>query len=504
VKLIAKFLLAFLVTSLVVLALSGYFRVEREIEHFDADLQKDAGTYATSLAHAAGVLIANVGQQEAAELVQRAAEPAHDLAVRWVALEPNAPDFEHPLVPLAELGHIDQGVVFRSVPPTPASAGSLIAYAALTQPVPGVGRTAIEVNESMAVRDRFVRGSVHRTALSMAIALAATVGVAFILGVSLVGRPLRATALKVRRVGAGDLSGPLSLEQKDEIGEVARELDAMCERLGEKQRKLEAETSARIAVLEQLRHADRLATVGGLASGIAHEIGTPLAVVLGRGKMIAAGEVSGEEARDNARIVVEQTQRISKIIRQLLDFARPRPAQKGRVDLVPIANKTAALLEPMAGKRGVSIRVRAPAAGSLHALVDAGHIEQSLTNLLVNAIQATPRGGQIEVTLGRERVAAPAPPAASPGPFIVLSVTDTGAGMDRHTVEHVFEPFYPTKEVGEGTGLGLSVAYGLVRDHGGWIEVQSAPGKGSTFSILLPDAAQPGDRAAFAPAEARA
>jgi signal transduction histidine kinase len=486
VKLIAKFLLAFVVTSLVVLAASGYLRVEREVEHFDEDLRSDVSTYARSLAHAVAAVSANVGQDEARRLVHRAAEPAQNLVVRWVALSPDA-HFEHPLAPLAEVAHVQPGdVLIWNLPQTREASGALVAYAPLEHELGGVGRTAIEVNESLEVRDRFIRGTMRSTALTMALALAATVGVAIILGVTLVGRPLHAMALKVKRIGQGDLKGPLVLKQRDEIGEVASELNAMCEQLAEKQRKLEAEMMARLAVLEQLRHADRLATVGGLASGIAHEIGTPLAVVAGRGKMIASGEATGEEALDNARIVVEQTQRISKIIRQLLDFARRRPAQKGRVDLVAIVQKTLALLAPMALKRGVTTEVHVPPPGSMPADIDAGQIEQSLTNLVVNAIQATSRGGTIDVTIGSGHASPPAGLGVAEGEFITLAVADTGEGMDGETVKHVFEPFFTTKDVGEGTGLGLPVAYGLVRDHGGWIDVDSAVGQGSRFTIFLP------------------
>jgi signal transduction histidine kinase len=486
-KLIAKFLLAFVVISLVVLAASGYLRVEREVEHFDDDLRSDVSAYARSLAHAVSVVSANVGQEEAARLVRRAAEPAQNLVVRWVSLSGEA-DFDRPLAPLGEVASMQSGnVLIWNLPQTSQASGGLVAYSPLEHDLEGVGPTAIEVNESLEVRDRFIRGTIRSTALTMALALAATVGVAVILGVTLVGRPLHAMASKVKRIGQGDLSGPLVLRQRDEIGEVASELNAMCEQIAEKQRKLEAEITARIAVLEQLRHADRLATVGGLASGIAHEIGTPLAVVAGRGKMIASGEVTGEEALDNARIVVEQTQRISKIIRQLLDFARRRPAQKGRVDLVAIVQKTLALLEPMASKRGVTTRVDAPHAGAMPADIDAGQIEQSLTNLVVNAIQATNRGGTIDVTIGRGHSEPPAGLGVAGGEFITVAVKDTGAGMDGETVKHVFEPFFTTKDVGEGTGLGLPVAYGLVRDHGGWIDVDSVVGQGSCFTIYLPD-----------------
>ena len=150
-KLIAKFLLAFVVTSLVVLAASGYLRVEREVEHFDEDLRSDVSSYARSLAHAVSVLNANVGQKEAAQLVRRAAEPAQNLVVRWVALTETA-DFDQPLAPLGEVAGIEAGhVLIWNQPQTAQASGALVAYAPLEHELAGIGRTAIEVNESVQV-----------------------------------------------------------------------------------------------------------------------------------------------------------------------------------------------------------------------------------------------------------------------------------------------------------------------------------------------------------------
>jgi two-component system, NtrC family, sensor kinase len=485
VKLTAKFLLAYVLTTLVVLAGSGWLRVRREIQHFDVDMRQDAAAYATAVARAVAEVADVATPGKAALLVRHAADAARHLSVRWVSLEAHA-GLDTPLAPATALAALERGQTVFWTRPGGRKLAALVTYQPLDREPPGLGRTAIEVTESLDVRDRFVRGTVQSTAATMAITFGCMTAVAFLLGLALVGRPLRAVGLKVRRIGAGDLSSPLVLEQRDEIGEVARELNAMCEQLAEGRRKLEVETGARIAALEQLRHADRLVTVGRLASGIAHEIGTPLAVIAGRSKMIVAGESTGAETVDNARIVVEQTQHITTIIRQLLDFARRRPAHRDRVDLVSLARKTVALLDPMAGKRGVSITVHAPTPDLLYAELDAGQIGQAVTNLLMNAIQATATGGKIDVTITRGRARPPSDHGGDEGAFISLAVADTGSGMDADVVLHVFEPFFTTKDVGEGTGLGLPVAYGLVRDHGGWIDVRSDPGKGSRFTIYLP------------------
>jgi signal transduction histidine kinase len=291
-------------------------------------------------------------------------------------------------------------------------------------------------------------------------------------------------AEKARRVGRGDFSGPLALGRRDEMGELAAEMNAMCERLVEARAAVAAQAAARIAVLEQLRHADRLMTVGKLASGIAHELGTPLNVVEVRAGMIAAGEASGDEARAYARAVVEASEHMTRIVRQLLDFARPRGPDRAEEDVRRIAARTLELLEALAGKRGVALALRGgpPAVAE----VDAGQLQQVLTNLVANAIQAMAGPGEVEVTVERRRASPPAGSGGAEGVHVVVRVRDAGRGIAEEDLPHVFEPFFTTKDVGEGSGLGLSVAYGIVREHGGWMEAESRQGEGSVFSVYLP------------------
>src|SRR5262249_53447326 len=302
-------------------------------------------------------------------------------------------------------------------------------------------------------------------------------------------RPIRALVGKARRIGAGDLAGPLTLRQRDEIGELADEMNAMCDRLAAAAADLRTATEAQIAVLEQLRHADRLSTVGKLASGIAHELGTPLNVVSGRARMIAGGELSIAELRDSADVIVVQAQRMTRIIRQLLDFARRRGAQKAPEDLRQVARQTASLLGPIAEKRGVNLVVDGGDDGPpLVAEVDVGQLQQALTNLIVNGLQAMPKGGTLTVRAERAHAQPPADHGGAEGDWLRLVVLDEGEGMTEETMAHIFEPFYTTKPVGEGTGLGLSVSYGIVKEHGGWIAMASAPGVGAEVSVYLPEA----------------
>jgi signal transduction histidine kinase len=224
-----------------------------------------------------------------------------------------------------------------------------------------------------------------------------------------------------------------------------------------------------------------------LASGLAHELGTPLNVVAGRAKMIATGEIeSPEEGTESARIIVEQTERMTRIVRQLLDFARRRGSEKRNADLGALARQTAELLDPLAVKRGVSLRCEEPS-GRVSAAVDASQIQQALTNLVVNAIQASDRGRGVSIAVSLRDEAPEGPRGPRPGgPWAVIEVRDQGSGIPREHLPEVFDPFFTTKAVGEGTGLGLSIAHGIAEEHGGWIDVESEPQRGSCFRIWLP------------------
>jgi signal transduction histidine kinase len=182
---------------------------------------------------------------------------------------------------------------------------------------------------------------------------------------------------------------------------------------------------------------------------------------------------------------MEQTERITRIIRQLLDFARPRPVEKARIDLRAVATQTIALLRPMADKQRIALGLVGSDEPAM-AVVDPGQMQQVITNLIVNAIQASGNGGKVNLGFRREVTTPPLKHGGTKGSFVCLYVEDNGHGMDEETQARIFDPFFTTKDVGAGTGLGLSIAYGMVRDHGGWIDVKSKPGAGTTISIHLP------------------
>jgi signal transduction histidine kinase len=315
------------------------------------------------------------------------------------------------------------------------------------------------------------------------VVMAFAAAVAFLLSTLIITRPLARVTEQARRIGKGDLSNKLAVSGSDEVSALIEELNAMCDSLKEARTRAADEAEKRVQALEQLRHADRLRTVGTLASGIAHELGTPLNVISMRAKMIATGEVPPDAAPENAKIILSQAERVTKIVRQLLDFARRRTPKRAETDLADLAERTIQLLSALAKKSRVTMKVEAMARVKLN--VDAAQVEQALTNLVINAIHAMPEGGELKIVV-RETEASPPSSPARKLRCAVLEVHDTGIGIPPDNLDRIFEPFFTTKGVGEGTGLGLSVTHGIVEDHGGWLKATSEVGRGTQFTLYLP------------------
>jgi len=238
----------------------------------------------------------------------------------------------------------------------------------------------------------------------------------------------------------------------------------------------------RALALNQLRHSERLNTIGTLSAGVAHELGTPMNVILGRAKIIGNHAAGSTIIEENARIIVEQTERMTRIIQQLLDFSRSKIGVKGKSDLVLIAQQSIKLLQESVEDKQISLCLEAKE--PVFADVDKSQILQVILNIVMNAIHATPAHGAIDLRIDTALSAKESGHEVQH--FARVEIVDRGAGMSEETQTRLFEPFYTTKEVGAGTGLGLSVAHGIVKEHGGWIQVTTKLGQGSRFAIYLP------------------
>ncbi len=260
--------------------------------------------------------------------------------------------------------------------------------------------------------------------------------------------------------------------ERSVLESLARQLSLLLERRQVRQERARLE--------DQLRHADRLATIGQLAAGVAHELNEPLAGVLGFAELVGQEEGLSEQGRRDVQKVVAAAIHGREIVRKLLIFARQVPSRREAVDLDAVAREAVDVLRGRCARTGIAVEL--DLAGDLPPLTaDAGQLQQVLVNLAVNAIQAMPEGGRLRVaTAGREGA-------------VELVVEDTGAGMTAEVRRQIFLPFFTTKQVGQGTGLGLAVVHGIVADHGGGITVASEPGRGSRFTVRLPLGSGSGD-----------
>lgn len=472
-----KLVLATVLGTLAVLVIFGWLRARREVELFDSDMRNDHELIGTTLAVCVADEWAAVGEDRAMQLVKQADAERPGMRIGFVYTDGRHGPAAPPSASSADV--VDRIEHFVTTDARDNTEELLVTR------VPVRGRKAellgaVEIAERLSVRDDYIHANIVGT-LAATLAMVGFSGcVVLVMGVWLVGRPLNSLAAKAKRIGQGDLAGPLAFEQRDEIGQLGHEVNAMCERLAEANARTEAETGARIHAMEQLRHADRLITVGRLAAGIAHELGTPLNVIGGRVKMLRRGNVEPETASEYLAAVAEQAERMAVIIRQLLDFAGRREPRPAATDLHHIARAIARLVEPIARKHQVEVKIR-PESTAM-ALGDPVQLEQVLSNLVVNGIHACDSGGSVEIACGTE--AEPSEPGTPPRAY--LRVSDDGKGMDERTQARIFEPFFTTKDIGQGTGLGLSVAHGIVIENGGSISVKSAAGQGSIFSVFLP------------------
>ena len=302
-----------------------------------------------------------------------------------------------------------------------------------------------------------------------------------------ISRPILQLRSISQAVAGGDLNQYSGLERHDEIGELANAFDIMTLRLRERtqeaarlyeeaveRNKELAEINARLqAAQAQLIQSEKLAAVGQLTAGIVHDVKNPLAVIKGLAEEAAEDTNLDEFTIDALRTIRESAARANTIVTDLLKFARQSTPVSHRRDIRETLKSVFRLTEYLMRKGNVTLHDELPEKAVM-VTYDAQQIEQVLINLITNAIQAMPQGGGLYVTLE--------PSEAQ----VEISVHDEGIGIPEEHLGKIFDPFFTTKAEGEGTGLGLSVSYGIVSQHGGHIEVESEVDHGTTFRIVLP------------------
>ncbi len=246
---------------------------------------------------------------------------------------------------------------------------------------------------------------------------------------------------------------------------------------------------------ERLQQQEQLAIVGQLAAGIAHDFNNLLMGIIGYAQLLEAEEALSDRGREFVALLIQQSQRAAQLVRQLLDFSRRSLRAPQPLELIPFFKEAVRFLERTLPE---TIRVIFDYEPGERYVVhaDPTQLQQVLTNLALNARDAMPEGGELRIRLSRIQVPPKGPrplPDLPPGPWILWEVEDTGTGIPPEILPRIFEPFFTTKPPGEGTGLGLAQVYGLVKQHGGYIDVESRVGEGTRFLIYLPPLEVPGE-----------
>ena len=330
-----------------------------------------------------------------------------------------------------------------------------------------------------------------------------TIIIGYLLAQSIAKPILRLRSVS-QAVAAGDLNQDTGLRGADEIGELAGAFDIMTLRLRDRtaeaarlydetleRNKELAEINGRLQTAQaQLIQSEKLASVGQLTAGIVHDVKNPLAVIKGLAEELSAEFSVDPSMKDQLSTIRESATKASTIVTDLLKFARQSTPDLERRDLRETIEASLRLTEYLARKGNVEIKIDMPSAPVL-IWYDAQQIEQVLINLIGNAIQAMKNGGTVRINLSQAENS------------VALSVQDNGVGIPEKNLQRIFDPFFTTKPEGEGTGLGLSVSFGIITRHRGQISVDSKPGLGTTFTILLP-IEQDDDVVAETPSESKA
>jgi signal transduction histidine kinase len=294
-----------------------------------------------------------------------------------------------------------------------------------------------------------------------------------------VGRPALALVEGVERVASGDLAASVPEKGAEELARLAGGFNRMSESLRQARQTLEREEAKRMATDRKLQHARALAAVGQVAASIAHEIGSPLNVILGRARRAAGLVECPERVRRELETIAEQSERISRVVSGMLAVARPPRGTRSSADAAVVLADVLAFVEPECRQRRIAVELRGADAPVLLAL-EADQLFQVLFNLCLNAIEAQPNGGRLAVRVCRDLEGEP--------PRAAIEVEDDGPGVPADLAERIFDPFFTTKADRGGSGLGLDIANGIAREAGGRVELCARNGHGACFRVSLPTA----------------
>lgn len=305
-------------------------------------------------------------------------------------------------------------------------------------------------------------------------------------------RPLQRMVIATQEIARGDLSHKVDIRSKDELGLLASSFNEMIDQLRQAnealkewgrtlEKKVEERTRELTEIQTTLIQSEKLASLGKLAAGVAHEINNPLGAILIYSHLLLEDTPKNSPAYENLKKIVKETSRCKDIVKGLLEFARPKEPEMVAVDVNEVVDRALAIMEKQALFQNIVINKRYSSLPKL--VADASQLQQVFMNIILNAAEAMNGRGTLTITTFMD------PNKKN----IKIAFADTGHGISPENMARLFEPFFTTKEVGKGTGLGLAISYSIIQKHQGTIEVSSEPGKGSTFTVILPLQKESGD-----------
>ncbi len=355
-----------------------------------------------------------------------------------------------------------------------------------------LGKLTVAASKLSAVRD--AESSIMITLLqSLLLMSIISVSIIYIFW-HLVSRHLITIQQYTRRITFKERQEPLVLDRQvnrhtkdDELASTVDAINFMYSKAIEAYRKLENETSEKIKLEQQLLQVQKIESIGRLAAGVAHDFNNVLSVIIGYSDLLLATITANDPIREKIKRIHESGSQAATLTRQLLAFSRKQVLEKKVISINTIIRNFLKILGKMVGEDIVITTYLSEENCTVEA--DPGQIEQVIMNLIVNARDAMPNGGEIiietaEVQLDQHYVNKRN--EVKPGPYVLMAFSDTGEGMDEKVLSKIFDPFFTTKEHGKGTGLGLATVYGIVKQHDGYIYAYSEKGRGTTFKIYLP------------------
>jgi two-component system, NtrC family, sensor kinase len=329
-----------------------------------------------------------------------------------------------------------------------------------------VGKRMVDLSQRLLFLSRESVADTARNAVGLPLTTTGLILILFVVGALLVNRKVIKPLVKLERatekIGRGDF-GPIihSTRIESEVDRLIIAFNRMVEELEARQ--------------EQIIHSRKIASLGTLVSGVAHELNNPINnIILTIDSLVGGRKITNERRAALLEDILSQAIRASGIVKNLLDFSRAETTTMKDVDVAKLLQETCQIT----GNQITLNKIRREQHIDPHLPLLHGNrqgLQQVFLNLIINAVQAMPEGGDLTVSAVQDK-----------NKRILVTVRDTGQGIAAEHLPHIFDPFFTTKEVGQGTGLGLSVSYGIIKKHGGRITVESSPGKGSTFTVTLP------------------